>query len=87
MWGGGSEATLLGKEEGGLGSAGGGHPSLRIRQSFCHRPVGRAGPGLGRLEGAGAGTQVPALLPAPRPLAGLAWAPTSPRQRHRGSLE
>lgn len=36
--------------------------------AFRHRPVWRAGPGLGKLEGAGGSTQVPAQLPAPRPL-------------------
>lgn len=68
----------------GLCSPRGSHPSLPIRWHFHHRPVWRAGPGLGKLEGAGGSTQVPALFPAPRPLEALAWAPASPRQGHGG---
>lgn len=68
----------------GLCSPGGSHPSLPISWSFHHRPVWRAGPGLGKLEGAGGSTQVHALFAAPRPLETLAWAPTGPRQRHGG---
>lgn len=65
-------------------SPGGGHPSLPIRCRFHHRPVWRAGPGLGKSEGAGGSSQVPAPFPAPRPLEALAGAPTGPGQGHGG---